>query len=624
MSYFVGPTIIRDPIVIPNYFSLKKITYPTGGYTEYDYEHGKYRDAGHSQPIRNAGIRIKSIKSFDQTSQNPLIKNYSYGLGENGYGYPLLWVYQLESLFVREMVEYSADQPGTWRNHRLITYSTTMQGDAGSVFNQSGFVRYPAVTEYSSIDSPGARGRTEYYFNLDNSYDLRPLQTRGFVPRQHYGGTPNYVYRYRPWDKPLLERKVISSYADGIYTPVTEEIFRYEETATSYTGLRVDQSVSTSRAITIELYTGTQNEQVQRLFNYGEYFIDVGKSVLKSKAEIQFSNGNPVTTNYSYDYCNLLLSKETVSRSTGDTLVVYTTYPRDYDTGTAFINAMTAANLLAYPIEKVTYLDGLTSEKIVSGEITKYEIGSRGLPTENLVLETATAIPLSSFKFSNRPKGILPPNNVATDFSADIRYKSRITVSKYDSKGNILTITKDGLPTSYVWGYNRTYPIAKIDNAIHNDSGTSPTFSRVNQVLHENFEEHPQKQALNTAVTGKYVYLGTYTIELQDKISGNYILEYSTSTDGITWTKIQTTLSVNASSTVHSVGSSSTYLDDIRFYPEGALMTTYTYDPLYGMTSQTDPTGNITYYEYDSFGRLAIVRDRDRNVLKQTNYNYKN
>ena len=64
-------------------------------------------------------------------------------------------------------------------------------------------------------------------------------------------------------------------------------------------------------------------------------------------------------------------------------------------------------------------------------------------------------------------------------------------------------------------------------------------------------------------------------------------------------------------------------IDDLRLYPVGAQMTTYTYAPLIGMTSSTDPNGITTYYEYDAFGRLKLVRDKDGKVLKTYDYHYK-
>jgi len=54
-----------------------------------------------------------------------------------------------------------------------------------------------------------------------------------------------------------------------------------------------------------------------------------------------------------------------------------------------------------------------------------------------------------------------------------------------------------------------------------------------------------------------------------------------------------------------------------------AMVTTYTYDPLTGITSMTDPKGYTTYYEYDDFNRLKQVKDADGNVVSHNEYHYK-
>ena len=56
--------------------------------------------------------------------------------------------------------------------------------------------------------------------------------------------------------------------------------------------------------------------------------------------------------------------------------------------------------------------------------------------------------------------------------------------------------------------------------------------------------------------------------------------------------------------------------------PTDCLVTTYTYKPLVGMTSATDPSGKTTYYDYDDSGRLKTIKDDDENVLKEIKYKY--
>lgn len=53
-----------------------------------------------------------------------------------------------------------------------------------------------------------------------------------------------------------------------------------------------------------------------------------------------------------------------------------------------------------------------------------------------------------------------------------------------------------------------------------------------------------------------------------------------------------------------------------------ALVTTLTYKPLVGVTSETDARGYTKYYEYDAQGRLSMIRDAQNNILKKICYNY--
>ncbi|XLS28399.1 hypothetical protein ACJD0Z_14475 [Flavobacteriaceae bacterium M23B6Z8] len=65
-------------------------------------------------------------------------------------------------------------------------------------------------------------------------------------------------------------------------------------------------------------------------------------------------------------------------------------------------------------------------------------------------------------------------------------------------------------------------------------------------------------------------------------------------------------------------------LDGLRATLPQAMVTTYQYKPLVGMTQMTDPRGLVTTYEYDAQNRLKIVRDHQGRILSQNSYNYRN
>jgi hypothetical protein len=67
-------------------------------------------------------------------------------------------------------------------------------------------------------------------------------------------------------------------------------------------------------------------------------------------------------------------------------------------------------------------------------------------------------------------------------------------------------------------------------------------------------------------------------------------------------------------------------LTALRAHPwlAGALLSTYTYDPLVGMKTQTDPNNRTTYYLFDNLGRLKFIKDNEGNLVNKTEYGYKN
>lgn len=58
-----------------------------------------------------------------------------------------------------------------------------------------------------------------------------------------------------------------------------------------------------------------------------------------------------------------------------------------------------------------------------------------------------------------------------------------------------------------------------------------------------------------------------------------------------------------------------TELKKLRTGLSNVLVNSYTFKPLIGVTSETDPAGRIVYYEYDLFGRLKVVKDQNGKIL---------
>ncbi|MCT3918047.1 hypothetical protein HZQ04_18500, partial [Elizabethkingia anophelis] len=144
--------------------------------------------------------------------------------------------------------------------------------------------------------------------------------------------------------------------------------------------------------------------------------------------------------------------------------------------------------------------------------------------------------------------------------------QTELTYDLYDNKGNILQYSVKGKPVTVIWGYNQTQPIAKIEGAAYNQVS-----AYVSAIIAASDADNTQgtdqsEQAL---------------IEALDILRNNTAL--------------------------------STY-----------QITTYTYNPLIGVTSITPPSGIREIYKYDSANRLESVKDVNGNLLKEYQYRYKN
>ncbi|SJZ95145.1 YD repeat-containing protein [Chitinophaga eiseniae] len=91
---------------------------------------------------------------------------------------------------------------------------------------------------------------------------------------------------------------------------------------------------------------------------------------------------------------------------------------------------------------------------------------------------------------------------------------------------------------------------------------------------------------------------------------------------GATYTQAASLVDLNVLNNPASDQQLRTELNKLRTGLGNAAVTTYTYDPLIGTTSETDPSGKIIYYEYDAFGRLKLIKDINGKIVKQFDYQY--
>lgn len=112
-------------------------------------------------------------------------------------------------------------------------------------------------------------------------------------------------------------------------------------------------------------------------------------------------------------------------------------------------------------------------------------------------------------------------------------------------------------------------------------------------------------------------YLVTLWAEANSTVNGAPGTEIKASQRNTNWRYFEWKLS-----NVNSIQVWGDNIDEVRLYPIGAQMVTYAYEPLVGATAKVDINNKITYFEYDGFGRLSIVRDFDYNILKKYCYNF--
>ncbi|MBC9795858.1 RHS repeat domain-containing protein [Sinomicrobium weinanense] len=164
------------------------------------------------------------------------------------------------------------------------------------------------------------------------------------------------------------------------------------------------------------------------------------------------------------------------------------------------------------------------------------------------------------------------------------------------------------LRTKYKIQGNQVFP-----DEILTSKGTAPLSPHVQYHKYDSYG-NPEEVSL---VSGPHiVYLWGYNgQQLIAKIEN--VTSYSSIPSGLV------TAAKNASNTGTET-SLIAALNDIRKALPKSHVTTYTYKPLVGITTITDPMGEETTYTYDDFNRLEFIKDETNKLLEEYKYHYKN
>lgn len=600
---------------------LKRITFPTGGYSEFHFEPHKYSDGGVTK--FGSGLRIKKLIKND--GQNTYSTLYKYGTNDDGFGHKNFDVRNFHFMNTTYKRDTYSIQPVPQRQYTVRTWVSNSV--VGPGFDDAPVV-YTNITEYTN--SSNGNGKIIYEF------DNNQLIADGVFAVPY----SNKIWRNkRSWQRGKLTKvskydnlnniKEINSKTYTKYKGQTLKVgqaaiqiivgeesggFFYHCPGTGggpafdghrYMLANIDQEVGVFLETSSKVTSFYGSDSIQRITNKAYH-----TTYLQPTYEEVISSGNPgtVRTNFRYNYDIV---------GTGST---YTGLPDAY-------KQMLLKNMISNPVEQYTWVkEGTGANEVISGQITEYgQVSGTSLymPVSLYFLETTS--PVASYS----PLAVSGTNALAKDS----RYKLRMSMQGYDIRGNLIQYTLTNGPTSsFIYGHDGKYLIAEaINSTFGNIAYTSFETSEKGGWTYSGTES---QVVPGQAKTGNYVYL-LNNGQISRSVSGSYklsmwIRKNSTSAGTLTingtvytgtiddsWRLVEVSGSGSA-----SISGFGTIIDELRIHPTTSQMTTYTIKPLIGIWSQMDAKNHGNYFHYDHYGRLETVKNEDGHILKHFEYTY--
>lgn len=544
---------------------LKRIAFPTGGYSEFDYEGNRYFNH-QTQLAENAGGgRITSIKSYDGINSNPSsVKTYKYGQNESGLG-------EINNLISRRF--FNTTQTVTLdglskddKDVKRVRSYTASPILASSGFDNSPVV-YPFVTEYNGGVTSNS-GKTYIQFSHDGDLEVDLGSQNGVLYKDYYF-----------WKRGHIINKTIYDASNNIVSSTNNTYTILQETSRLVGAKAFMHRYSEGGIYKICAAQGGQVDE----YTYRAYTLKTGAVRLSKSIETIYPGNFQTIKNYTYHPTELLAIEEKETTSTGEEIIISNKYPVDLKASSTVAAQMHSRNMLT-PLITTQKVNGTSLTYILHNAYRSEPNGRSVEPSSNIVLSEV--------------KEAANGNTLET----------RLKYDQYDQSGNVLQFSvSDNIANSYIWGYNNSLAIAEVKNALSKD------------VFHTSFEDSEGNSSNGDSKAGLKSRTGGYQKYLGNLSNGSYMLSYWQK-NGAIWEYQSAPINIGSSDyTINLSGQ----IDEVRFHPSNAQMTTYTHNPLIGITSACDPNNKTTYFEYDSFNRLKLVKDDKGNILKQNQYNYK-
>jgi hypothetical protein len=565
---------------------LNKIQYPTGGYDTLLYSANRYFKTSTSTEQLAGGHSIAKIISYTDENVKTLEREFIYRHKSDN---------KASAFLLNENLKFS-------QSHSVKRDFYTCGAQAGSGQNCDGpTCTYAVVTSNSSIPISTFGSQHLYYRSVleitkgqstDNGM-VEHIYTffNNLDPRHRIG---NYVLNC-PFQ--IVPDIVIGEQKTNIYKRGSSN---YELLKSTERIMRIDGlDEYSSYSVKMNYMYGCDNNPPSTsefdAFDVDEYYINLFTVVTDTIIEKEYADGSLVMTKLTkFDYANNAYTyptRSTTTASDGLEVKVERKYPPDYTAN----NFMTSRNIISPIVEEKQF----KNSNLISTLITKFKDW-----------------------YSNAT--VIAPDTTDLTFGGSTKVQ-RILFHGYDTHGNLQEVSRESDERfSYVWDYNKNFAIAKVQNASagtiaytsFESDGTGGWTLTGNVLKTGGLTGH---QSFN-GTASKTVSSGNYTVTLWSKTTGSVSVNSTAGTLLRTigaWKLLEWNLS-----SVTSVSVIGDEFDEVRLYPKGALMTTFCYEPLVGLTSQCDVNNRLTYYEYDGMGRLLLVRDQDKNIFKKLCYNY--